>query len=134
MSRREEHIDSMIRRLIFVSLFLLTIVAFKGYHSKSRGLFQSTATIEYTLTANHSATISAPADFQSTDNSLSTCKVLPSRTFENNNLGLLSSNHTANNLLLAYSERFIKIKPQLLQVKLFHIRASLNCDDATLIS
>lgn len=134
MIGQKEHIDSMIRRIIFLGIFFLALVAFKGNSNRSIGLFGHTTTIEYTLKANQSATFSAPVDFQSTDNSLSTCNVLPSRTFDSNNLGLLSSNSSTNNLLQAYGERFLRIKPQLLQAKLLHIRASLNCDDFALIS
>ncbi|MGE0076436.1 MAG: hypothetical protein AB7S48_01100 [Bacteroidales bacterium] len=133
MSRQEDHIDSIIRRIIFLSLFLLTLLAYKGNYEKY-GLFGHSDSIEYTLKANHSATFSFPADFHSPDNSLFSCSLFPSRNFDSINAGLLSVNCSINSLLQTHRERFLRIKPQLLQSELFHIRASLNCDGIALIS
>jgi hypothetical protein len=107
---------------------------FKNADSRNDDSVYKTGIIEHVLEFGNTAVIADPITFKCIDNTLVKCEIPSFSSSNSDRLQIIYSNSEENNMFRICKERFIKIKPQVLDINLYHIRTSLNNEGILLIS
>ena len=134
MRRQSENIDSLIRALFTIGLFIIVHFAFRSLDCTSYNSYnQGTATEQVSGTGNPGIP-AQPISFRGLEKSLVTFAIFTHNSADKENSRIFCSDNRTNNLLLLCKERFKEIKPQIIDHHPHLIRASLNNAEVPLIS
>jgi hypothetical protein len=134
MNRQKEDMDFLIRKIITIGLFLFIFFIFKSTDCSNIESFNKSVAIEHVLTIDNSAILVKPISFPNLQNLLVSCDLFTFNNSNKENFKIICSNIKTNHLLRLCKERFIEIKPQIIDLNSYHIRASLNNEVISLIS
>ncbi len=134
MNRQKENIDFLMRRVLLIFFFLFILFTFKNTDCRKGDSFNSFVSFETVIEIDNSAipveSISHP-DF---NNSLVSCELFSSGTSDNNRFRIICSSIKMNLLFRIGTERFLSIKPRLIDVNTCLFLTSSNDGDIPLIS
>jgi hypothetical protein len=133
MKKQNKNIDFLIRRVLTIGLFLFVLCLFKNKDCSSVNSYNQGTTIEY-ASVNKSVVLVEPFSLPNFENSLVFCDLFAFNNSNKENFKIIYSNNKTNQSFLFCKELFIKIKPQIPNLKLHHIRTSLNTEEISLIS
>jgi hypothetical protein len=134
MRRQSENIDSLIRALFTIGLFIIVHFAFRSPDCTSSNSSNQGAANEQVSGTGNLGIPAQPISFRGLENSLVTFDTLTYNSDDQENFRIICSDNRTNNLLLLCKERFKEIKPQIIDHHPHLIRASLNNGEVPLIS
>ncbi len=135
MISQKENINLLIGKVGMICLFLF-IVFFKNSDYSERYFFRQSTPIPIVnvIDIDHSVVFVAPTSFPNFYSSFVACEILSLNVCTEKLCAIINSNNKANQLLKECKEQFIIIKPQIIDLDLFHIRTSLNKEEVSSIS
>jgi len=137
MNRQKENNISLIERFMMIGLFLFIIFLLRSSDCTNKDSFyygttyRQGATIEHIIAKSPILVSILPPDFNSP---IVACEIFTFNACNKNNFNIICSNNKVNQLLKNCQERFLVIKPQVLDFDSYHIRTSLNNEEISLIS
>ena len=140
MNRKEENINLLIGKVLMICLFVLIIFAFKStdysdkYSFCRNGRIINVIDVDKSANLDKSAILVSQISSKDFNGSIVACKIFAFNICNKNNFLIICSNNKVNQLLKNCQERFLVIKPQVLDFDSYHIRTSLNNEEISLIS
>jgi hypothetical protein len=136
MDKQKENINSLMRRLLMVGLFMFITFAFKTTDCSAKDSFCSNTHIVHfhdfgkTTIQNNSAILASSVSFPN----IAACELFTLKICSKISFKVIYSNIEANQLLKDCKKQFLEIKPHITDLSLFRIRTSLNTDEISSIS
>ncbi len=134
MISQKEDIIFFVRKAFTFGIFLFILFIFKSTDCTNIDSVYKSDTIEHVSGIDNSAILVEPLSFPKFENSLVSCDLFAFNNSNKDNFKIICSNIKTNHLFRLSKERFIVIKPQIIDLNLYHIRTSLNNEEIPLIS
>lgn len=134
MNKQNENIDSFIRKVFTLVLFLFLLLALKSKDYSAGSPLHKGPAIEHVFQTDFSAILVEPLSFPGFNNSLVSYNLHPLNNSNTDSFKIICSNNKTNCFLLLGKKRFRDIKTHIFERIPHKVRASLNSEDIPLIS